>query len=190
MTEAALQQEFEDIVRSILRSSDNLASAAELRQQVTIAWRAFQAADRDNSNTISIDEVQGLVDQMGLSISEDAETAMLELDTDLSGVIEPVEFMHWYCSIITSEVALDRNAELDFVYGLAVCIMCCIVERRWLERVSRNPNVEKQQQIIAVHRHNARLHLEICSWNDAAVYLMRLHRRIASNSLIGMGVGP
>ena len=96
MTTSEVEHEFDEIVRAILRSPDNLASPAELRQQVAVAWRAFQGADKDQSNTISVDEVQELANRLGLPISEDAETAMLELDTDLSGVIEPVEFMRWY----------------------------------------------------------------------------------------------
>ena len=112
--------QFEETIHQVLQSADNLASAAELRQQAATAWKAFQQADLDHSGTISVTEVQALADYMGLPISADDDTALLILDTDQSGCVEPAEFVRWYASSSSDKPPVSMN---DFcqVASTSVC---------------------------------------------------------------------
>ena len=77
-----------------------------LKQQEIIARNVFKKFDSDNSNTISVDEFQNLVEYLGESLTDsEINSAVKELDTDGSGIIECEEFLSWWTSKLTSKKA-------------------------------------------------------------------------------------
>jgi Ca2+-binding EF-hand superfamily protein len=77
-----------------------------LKQQEIIARNVFKKFDLDNSNTISVDEFQNLVEYLGESLTDsEINSAVKELDTDGSGIIECEEFLSWWTSKSSSKKA-------------------------------------------------------------------------------------
>lgn len=67
------------------------------KQQEIIAKNTFKNFDKDNSGSISSDELLDLVSSLGVSFSDDElQEALVELDSDRSGFIDQNEFLEWW----------------------------------------------------------------------------------------------
>lgn len=67
------------------------------KQQEVLARNTFLTFDVDNSGAISADEFAALVTSLGVEFSEkECQEAIVELDSDGSGVIECDEFIEWW----------------------------------------------------------------------------------------------
>lgn len=67
------------------------------KQQEIIARNTFKNFDKDQSGTITSEELVDIVSSLGVNFSEEElEEALAELDTDHSGTIDQNEFMEWW----------------------------------------------------------------------------------------------
>lgn len=83
-------------ISELIDNPRNLATEQELGEQAKVSLKLFQNWDKDGSNTLTIDELKGLCDHMGLPVKFDEETDLLSIDKDGNGNVDIEEFAKWW----------------------------------------------------------------------------------------------
>jgi Ca2+-binding EF-hand superfamily protein len=99
--EEQIQELIHKCVQVTFEGPKNIATIEELTQQATLAVTNFTLADKDQSGTVSFDELPGLCSFMGLPLQQDEEEMLLSMDKDGSGVLEMEEWLSWWLSRVS-----------------------------------------------------------------------------------------
>jgi Ca2+-binding EF-hand superfamily protein/ankyrin repeat protein len=103
---SAVQREYElkiqEWIDNILKNPKNLASERELQEQGKVALKYFQDYDFDHTNTLTINELKLLCDNLGLPVEKDEDEMLMKLDKDDSGAVDLNEFILWWLTRIST----------------------------------------------------------------------------------------
>ena len=86
----------EEIIDQILKNPKTLSSQIELVEQSRVAINLFKENDFDNSNSLSIDELKRICEDVGIPMERDEEEALMKADSDDDGVIDMEEWLKWW----------------------------------------------------------------------------------------------
>ena len=100
----------EQWISSLLENPRNLATEQELVEQAKVALKLFQEWDVDGGKTLSVGELKGLCDHMGLPVKFEEEADLFAIDKDGNGNVDIEEFTKWWLKRV-SELPNPRKQQ-------------------------------------------------------------------------------
>lgn len=103
--------ELAQYVEKQLGSSKNLATEAELLEQVRVAYNAFICADVSGCAELAFQELTRLCESLGLPMDKDEEDFLVKMDTNGSGTLDLDEWLSWWLKRVGSSPNPAKQAE-------------------------------------------------------------------------------